>query len=260
VIVAALVAVAAVIVVGVSAAYVWPWHPWLGIVGVKPYGGFGMMSNASPSWPWQAIRRGVGGNMMGGWQGMMGWSMMGGCPCWGYPPSQGATGQRLSIDQVQQIVENYAAGLGNNFEIHEIMEFQQNFYVIAVERDTGIGAFELLVNPYTGLVTPEPGPNMMWNTKYGMHAQMMGQWTTPTADLPITPAQAKQAALNYLQAYFGEAVEVKEPMPFYGYYTLDFGVDGRTYGMLSVNGYTGQVWYHQWHGQFIQERELTEEH
>jgi hypothetical protein len=32
--------------------------------------------------------------------------------------------------------------------------------------------------------------------------------------------------------------------------------DGRIAGMLSVNGSTGQVWFHSWHGNFIQSREL----
>jgi len=32
--------------------------------------------------------------------------------------------------------------------------------------------------------------------------------------------------------------------------------DGKIYGMLSVNGYTGDVWYHSWHGYFIQEQDF----
>ena len=28
-------------------------------------------------------------------------------------------------------------------------------------------------------------------------------------------------------------------------------------GMLSVNGYTGQVWYHTWHGPFVQLKDLS---
>ncbi len=43
-------------------------------------------------------------------------------------------------------------------------------------------------------------------------------------------------------------------MTFPGYYTVDFEVNGQTAGMLSVNAYTGQVWYHTWHGQFLSER------
>jgi hypothetical protein len=31
--------------------------------------------------------------------------------------------------------------------------------------------------------------------------------------------------------------------------------DGKTYGMLGVNGYSGWVWYHQWHGRFISMKE-----
>jgi heat shock protein HslJ len=42
-------------------------------------------------------------------------------------------------------------------------------------------------------------------------------------------------------------------MQFYGYYTLDFSKDGKVSGMLSVNGYSGQVFLHTWHGSFIEE-------
>jgi len=27
--------------------------------------------------------------------------------------------------------------------------------------------------------------------------------------------------------------------------------------MLSVNGFTGEVWYHSWHGYFIQEKDFS---
>ncbi|MEM4178552.1 MAG: PepSY domain-containing protein, partial [Candidatus Caldarchaeum sp.] len=171
------------------------------------------------------------------------------------PPS----GQRISMQQAVEIFERYVTGLGQGFKLKEVMEFQRNFYAIVVETDTGIGAFELLVNPYTGAVYPEPGPNMMWNTKYGMHQGMMGPYIQPTADMPITPEQAEEIALNYLRNIFRGAVEVEHPTKFYGYYTMDYKVDGKVDGMLSVNGFTGQVWYHGWHGQFIQETEMEEE-
>ena len=189
-----------------------------------------------------------------GW-GMMG-GMMGGyadCPYhgWGW---QGEGGERITMDEARQILEGYVATAGGGLEIREIMEFQYNFYAMVAETDTGIGAFELLVNPYTGSIAPEPGPNMMWNTKYGMMSQGL---VTPTAEMPVTPGEAEEIALDYLARSFSGEVEVEEPMRFYGYYTLDFEVDGEVYGMLSVNGYTGQVWYHSWHGQFIQELEMT---
>jgi hypothetical protein len=183
------------------------------------------------------------------WNGMMG----GGCPCmggwWGAPPS----GQRITIQQAVDILERY---IGPGFRLKEVMEFQHNFYAVVVEEGTGVGAFELLVNPYTGAVTPEPGPNMMWNTKYSMHHGMMGWYTSPTADMPISPEQAEEIALNYLRSRLTGVVEVEDPTRFYGYYTMDYKLDGVVHGMLSVNGYTGQVWYHSWHGQFIQEIEV----
>ena len=42
-------------------------------------------------------------------------------------------------------------------------------------------------------------------------------------------------------------------MQFPGYYTMDFLENGNVAGMLSVNGYTGQVWHHTWHDSFISE-------
>jgi hypothetical protein len=47
-----------------------------------------------------------------------------------------------------------------------IMEFSNNFYVAVKSTATGEGAFELLVDRYTGFSRPEP-QTMMWNTKYG---------------------------------------------------------------------------------------------
>jgi len=43
---------------------------------------------------------------------------------------------------------------------------------------------------------------------------------------------------------------------FHGYYTLHFQRAGQIAGMLSVNGSSGQVWFHSWHGGFIQSRDL----
>ena len=41
-------------------------------------------------------------------------------------------------------------------------------YEERVDKTSGSGAFEVLVDPVTRSVFPEPGPNMMWNTEYGM--------------------------------------------------------------------------------------------
>ena len=67
----------------------------------------------------------------------------------------------------------------------------------------------------------------------------------------------KRIGQNYLNDNFPGA-EIKESNRFYGYYTLDFGKE-EVYGMLSVNGYNGQIWYHGWHGGFIAMEEYEED-
>ncbi|MHB8648146.1 MAG: hypothetical protein ACYDAR_20385, partial [Thermomicrobiales bacterium] len=74
--------------------------------------------------------------------------------------------------------------------------------------------------------------------------------------MTVTPDQAKQNAAQWL-AQNQPGATTETPDTFYGYYTLHIMKDGTVTGMLSVNGYTGQVWYHNWHGDFIQMKEAT---
>ncbi len=162
-------------------------------------------------------------------------------------------GQRITIDQAMRAAQDYLGTSANpDLAIDEVMEFQYNFYVIYYEKSTGIRTFEMLIDPYTGQIFPEYGPNMMWNTKYGMRSGMMGGRSEPsTANMPVTKDQAAAIAENYLKRNL-QGASAEEPDMFYGYYTIHILKDGKIYGMLSVNGYNGQVWYHSWHGQFIQ--------
>jgi hypothetical protein len=203
---------------------------------------------------------GAGGMMGGsGYGGMMGNSGPGGMMSgWG---AQGTpTGKTISLDKAQQDVQAYLTRLGNpDLAIDEVIEFQTNFYAIVKEKSTGTGAFELLVNKVTGAVFPEYGPDMMWNTKYGMMVttgmgQMMG-YAQPTGAMTVSVAQAKEIAQRWLDQHQpGSATET--PDRFYGYYTVHTLKNGKITGMLSVNGYSGQVWYHTWHGAFIAVRDL----
>jgi len=206
-----------------------------------------------------------------GQQGMMGqW----------YQQSQTQAGNPITLDQAKTIAQQYLTSTQNpNLAIKEIMEFQYNFYIIYCEKDTGRGAFEMLIwkqTPPTGMIgpgmgmgggmmggrfipgviMPEPGPNMMWNTKYSPMANgMMGYGNQPSSAMTVSEDKAQQFAQTYLDANF-KGAKTEMATQFYGYYTFDFTVDGKIAGMLSVNGYTGQVWYHSWHGVFIQEVEF----
>jgi hypothetical protein len=99
---------------------------------------------------------------------------------------------------------------------------------------------------------------MMSGNGYG---NMMSGWsnTTPSdvsGEMTVTSERAIEYAQKYLDANFSGATAATDPMRFYGYYTLDFEKDGKVAGMLSVNGYSGQVFLHTWHSTFIKEAEV----
>jgi hypothetical protein len=213
---------------------------------------------------------GSGGGMME--SGMMGAygghssGMMG-----GYLSRSGIDVDPLSLEQVEEAVEKYLASLNDqDLVLGEVMIFDNHAYAQIIEVSTGIGAQEVLVDPESLAVYPEPGPNMMWNLKYGMMsgygehgtmgAGMMGGWNRSadnqvpevSAEMPITPQEAIARAQDYLNRNSpGLQVEAHADR-FYGYYTLHTLEDGNTVGMLSVNGFSGQVFPHSWHGKLVQ--------
>jgi hypothetical protein len=185
----------------------------------------------------------------------------------------------LTVDQAKTSAEKYLAKLNNSdLQIAEIMIFGDKAYVVVKETSTGNGAFELLVDPTLQIAYPEYGPNMMWNLKYGAlnhqtivdssngmmngmmggNITMMNGWddTVPadvSGEMTVTSKQAIAYAQKYLDVNIPGATAAIDPTQFYGYYTLDFEKDGRVVGMLSVNGYSGRVFLHTWHGAFIEE-------
>jgi hypothetical protein len=176
-----------------------------------------------------------------------------GCGAGGYGLYGGgsAGGAELTIDEAHEAVERYLDGLRyRGLEIAELMEFERNFYAIVREADTGIGAMELLVDKTTGGVGPEMGPNMMWNERYGMHSQgMMGRASEVNT---VAPEEALTIASRWLDSNRPTVTVEEHADPFYGYYTIHTLENGEIEGMLSVHGTTGQVWYHNWHGAFVQ--------
>lgn len=176
----------------------------------------------------------------------------------------------LSISQAQKAVQDYLANLGDqDLELGEVMIFDNHAYAQILEKSTGIGAMEVLVDPQTLAVYPEHGPNMMWNLKYGMMSAwggygpgMMGgygfgSWSEDqtqevSADMPVKPEQAIESAQRYLDQVLPGTQAEEHTDTFYGYYTLHILRDGKLIGMLSVNGYSQQVFLHTWHGDFIE--------
>jgi hypothetical protein len=207
--------------------------------------------------PGTGTRRGPGGMMNGGGYGGM---MQGN--------GRAAATTPLSVDQAIQAAQKYIDSLNlPDLKFAEVMIFDNGAYVRVVEQSSGIGAFELLVDPVTRAVYPEHGPNMMWNLKYGgpNHSRMMGGYdgmmgrysgsnipADVSSEMTVSADQALQDAQAYLDSALPATKVAEDADPFYGYYTIDVLRDGKIIGMLSVNGFTGQVFYHTWHGKFIE--------
>jgi len=74
-----------------------------------------------------------------------------------------------------------------------------------------------------------------------------------SADMPIAQDQAIKDAQAFLDKADPGATASATAVKFYGYYTLAFSKDGKVAGIISVNGYNGQVFPQNEYGTFIQE-------
>ena len=193
---------------------------WLATQGPGPDRGFG---------PWS----GAGGPMMGGNP------VTRGNPRTGWLP--GDSGPVDDMAEARNRAEKYAETLAPGLRVGEVMRFSRNYYAELEESD-GAKATEVLVDPRTGAVQLEFGPAMMWNTRYGM-------MTRPGAPDRLSAKKAEQAAHSWAAQ---RDLTVAEPEAFPGYYTFHTLRDGRIQGMVSVNAATGTVWYHSWHGRFLE--------
>ena len=88
---------------------------------------------------------------------------------------------------------------------------------------------------------------------------MMGSYGTfdRAGDVAVNEEDAVELAQAYLDEYLPGATADEHADALPGYYTLHVLRDGATVGMLSVNGYSGDVFPHTWHGNFV---EMAESH
>lgn len=203
-----------------------PWVPAVAVLAMLGSGAFLLADDdcGRGFLPWQ----GPGMPMMGGYAGP-GWSV--------------GDGERVDdLGEARERAEAFAEQLGPDLQVGEVMQFSENFYAELEEPD-GTLATEVLVDPSSGATRLEPGPAMMWNTRYGMMAR-------PGAPVRIDAAEARDIAARWADDHDG--LDVGEAEAFPGYYTLHTLRDDEVDGMLSVNATTGAVWYHGWHGDFVE--------
>ncbi len=167
----------------------------------------------------------------------------------------------ITIEKALEIAEEYISG-DNRLEIDEIIEFPDS-YEVEFREKAGIHAFEILIDKATGDTYFEMGPNMMWNTKYGM---MQGGWgmmrgrylITPTTETPISEEEAKAIVEDYIKKN-NLGLKVEEAEVYYGYYEFHAEKDGKPFAQINVDGYSGQVWYESWHGPILKVKEVAKE-
>jgi hypothetical protein len=176
---------------------------------------------------------GVNGAMGGTGGAMMGTVWLAG---------NGATVTSIAIARDRAAKAGAAAGLHPG----EVIWFDNGFYV-ELKDAADESATEVIVEPTGGAVFTEPGPAMMWNTRYGMHNLANGPGAAPVID----EQRALQIATDWLGTNLAGRI-AQPPDSYPGYYTSETTTsNGTINGMLSVNSTTGRVWYHSWHGRFI---------
>lgn len=146
----------------------------------------------------------------------------------------------ISSENALLSMKELALQYGSNVNVEDFMTFSSNYYGVLKDTESGKGMAEVLVDRYSGLARPEPGPNMMWNTRFGAGRERSGG---------KSPAEAKKLAEDFLVNYLPGA-KVMETVTMPGYYTFDFGRENID-GMLSVNAYDGEIWVHTWHGFYL---------
>jgi hypothetical protein len=186
----------------------------------------------------------MGGGMMGGYGGMMG-------PGGTWSQAQ-PLDKPLTLDTAMgRVMEALQAWGYADLEVEEVVQYSWNFYALVRDPSTGKGALELLVDPRTGVVSLEPGPGMMWNTRYGRM-----YWGGPSAASTMSAEDAKRIAREWLTARGDTTPWEFEVTEMPGYFTVHLEKDGRMEAMLGVNAFTGAVWYHTWHGTYVAAIEL----
>jgi len=179
----------------------------------------------------------MGGQGQGSYGGMMGGQGQGSTGLV-WLPGNGVAVSGIPAARARAGTAAKAAGLHPG----EVIWFDNGFYV-ELKDSANKAATEVIVDPRTGTVSTEPGPAMMWNTRFGM--MRAGSDSAGTVDA----AKAREIATSWLAANRADTtIATIDAYP--GYFTLDVKLNGSLSGMLSVNSVTGAVWNHTWHGAF----------
>jgi hypothetical protein len=161
----------------------------------------------------------------------------------------------LTMDEAVQTAQSFLAKSGNDWKIDKVLQFQNAFDVIFVEKETGRGAAQLLI-PATGRGMQRL-PELQWNLKYGPAGESRAAASGAT-DNTVAIADARTAAQAYLAKAQPGATLLEGGYAFYGYYLFEYSVDGKTAGIVLVNGLTSEAGQLKMLGSFVAEKEMAQ--
>jgi len=195
--------------------------------------GWGSMGTVPNTAPASGYGNGYG---MGGAGGMIS-GMMGNTIIHGYLdilyPITNEGGARTVINSFIKLAYS-------NLQISELWEYG-TAYKAELSDTHGARAFDLVVDKFTGAVSPEMGMSMMLNASYGK-----GLYKTYSfgIKLALTPERAKEIAQQFAgDNNLGYTLGTPETYPgYYKFHTTKADADDQ-FGMdIMVNGYNGGIW------------------
>lgn len=166
------------------------------------------------------------------------------------------TGEDLASDEIITAVQRYLERQNNpDLVLARLREFRWAYLAEIIERSTSRHAFGMMVGKATGQISPEAGPNLFWNTRYGsMIAEVGGGYGMVGRQLPANPlgemhlneSEARSIAEEALRELSAGLKLSDEKAIFYGFYEFYVLQEEEVIGELDVNGYSGQVWHKDW--------------
>jgi hypothetical protein len=206
-------------------------------------GGGNMGPGGGEMGPGRHMGGGIGSGMMGA--GSMVSDMMGNTISYGYQDILEPTD---TPDEARLAIQAFLDFSNSGLQISELWEYA-TVYKAELSDAAGAKAFDLIVDKFTGAVSPEMGFSMMMNASYGK-----GLYNVPKfrKNLAITPDQATSNAQDFVAKNGLGYTLVTPPEVYPGYYrfhtTLTSGTSSSLGMDIMVNGYNGGIWINTLYG------------
>lgn len=172
----------------------------------------------------------------------------------GEPTSPAAIGVPITSNKAMEIAEMFLKKtLNEDLLVQRLFEYNTHFEVELLEKDTRRGAFELIIDKFNGRVTPEIGPNLLWNGKFGQGGNYFG--LQPVMTIPVV--SALQSVGDFIKRTSPELKVEGDVIEYYGYYEFHVTQDDKMVLEININGFSGQMWIENWHGSLLREAKIA---